>query len=234
MDYGLLQMTKSMSSALKGKCLLHFVLAVILLAGCTTAKHVSSVGFNEDPFAYFRIAEISSQLLPHMDLVDKGKYNFVVMDDETPNAHAISGHTIIVNKGLLYIFDDRELACVIAHEIAHVSLAHNAQRASVYNSRDRVFIELERMSPDPGLLSAIIKPLAIKAYSKEQETEADTEAVRAIKILGISPEVYVTVLKKLGEHSEKNNRGKGGGLLDNHPSIDSRIEKIQRMNFTKD
>jgi predicted Zn-dependent protease len=169
-----------------------------------------------------------------MDVVDKGKYNFLVMDDETPNAHAISGHTIIVNKGLLYIFDDRELACIIAHEIAHVSLAHNAQRASVYNSRDRVFIELERMSPDPGLLSAIIKPLAIKAYSKEQETEADTEAVRAIKILGISHEVYVSVLRKLGEHSEKNNEGKGGGLLDNHPSIDSRIEKIQRMNFTKD
>ena len=69
---------------------------------------------------------------------------------------------------------------------------------------------------------------------KEQETGADSEAVRAIRVLGISPEVYVTALRKLGEHSKKSNQGKDGGLLDDHPSIDSRIEKIQKMNFSND
>jgi len=58
--------------------------------------------------------------------------------------------------------------------------------------------------------------------------------LRTTRVLGISPEVYVTVLRKLGEYSEKNNEGKGGGLLDDHPSIDSRIEKIQRINFSDD
>lgn len=206
----------------------------MLLVGCTTAKHVSIVRFNEDPVAYFRIAEVSSQLLPHMDVGDKGNYNFVVVNDETPNAHAISGHTLFINKGLLYILDDRELTCVIAHEIAHISLGHNARRAWAHNSRDYVFIEIGRISPDASLLSTTIKPLAIKAYSKQQETEADNEAVKAIRTLGISPEVYVTVLRRLGEHSEKNNEGKGGGLLDDHPSVDSRIEKIQKAGFFKD
>ena len=227
-------MIKSISSAKKGNCLFRLVLAVILLASCTTAKHVGTVGLHEDPIAYFRIAEVSSRLLPHMDMLDKGRYNFVVLDDETLNAHAISGHTILVNKGLLYALDDRELACVLAHEIAHISLGHNAKRASVYNSRELGFIELERMSADAGFLTAMIKPLAIKAYSKEQETEADMEAVRAIRILGIAPEVYVTFLKKLEEDSEKNGTGKGGELLDDHPSINSRIEKIQKMNFSKE
>jgi len=227
-------MTRSVPSGLKGNCLLHFVLAVILLASCTTTKQVGILRLSEDPLAYFRIEDISSQLLPHMDVFEKGRYNFVVMDDETPNAHAISGHTILVNRGVLHLFDDSELACVLAHEIAHVSLSHNARRMSAYNSRERVFIELERSSPDAGLLSSVLKPFAIKAYSKQQETEADIEAVRAIKILGISPEVYVTVLRKLGQHSEQNNKGSGGGLLDDHPSIDSRIDKIQNAGFFKD
>lgn len=234
MDYGPLQMTRYVPSALKGNCLFHFVLAVILLASCTTTERVGMLRLSEDPISYFRIEEISSQLLPHMDVLDKGKYNFVVMDDETPNAYVISGHTILVNRGILRLFNDSELACVLAHEIAHVSLSHNARRMSAYNSRERVFIELERSSPDTGLLSSVLKPFAIKAYSKQQETKADIEAVRAIRILGISPEVYVTFLRKLAQHSEQNNEGNGGGLLDDHPSIDSRIESIQNAGFLKD
>jgi hypothetical protein len=31
-----------------------------------------------------------------------------------------------------------------------------------------------------------------------------------------------------GEDSKKNNEGKGGRLLDDHPSIDSRIEKNRK------
>lgn len=234
MNYGLPHMTRSMFHAFRNTHLFFLAFAVMFLPGCMTTKKVKAVGLHEDPIAYLRIMEISSQLLPDMDVFDKEKYRFLVLDDETPNAHAAPGHTIIVNKGLLDLFDNSELTCILAHEIAHVSLGHNARRASVYNSRDRVFIELKRMSPDTSLLNTMIKPLALKAYSKEQEKEADSEAVRAIGILGLSPEVYVTVLKKLAEHSDKNNAGKGGRLLDDHPSIDSRIEEIQKMNFPRD
>jgi Zn-dependent protease with chaperone function len=76
--------------------------------------------------------------------------------------------------------------------------------------------------------------LAIKEYSKEQETEADLEAARALRVFGISREVYVTVLRKLGEYAEKKGHGTGGGLLDDHPSIESRIEKIKKMNPSPD
>lgn len=75
-------------------------------------------------------------------------------------------------------------------------------------------------------------PLAIKEYSKEQEIEADNEAVGALRRLGVSPKEYVAVLKKLQEYTEKNGHDSGGGLMDDHPSAESRIEKIEKMHFS--
>lgn len=205
-------------------CVLVQLIVLTGFSGCTTPRHVRIIDSYEDPAGYLRIAAILSSLLPEMDMVYKGKYGFFIADDEELNAFAFADYTIVVNRSLLPVFDDRELACILAHEIAHISFRHSALRAAISNSRRLESAELDRVGADAGLLSYIIKPLAVKAYTRAQEIEADIEAVRAVSLLGISPAEYVAVLRKLHEK----NSHTGGGLLDDHPAMESRIEKIEK------
>lgn len=121
--------------------------AATVVAGCAATQYVRIVEPIEDQAAYLRIAGIFSQLLPEMDVIDKEKYDFFVSDDEELNAFALSDHTIVVNRGLLHTLNDVELTCILAHEIAHISLGHNARRDAVKYSRELVFAELNSVAP---------------------------------------------------------------------------------------
>lgn len=158
-----------------------------------------------------------------MDVQAKNKYGSVIVEAAAPNAYALEDYTIAVDHTLLTIFSDNELMCVLAHEIAHLSLGHHREKAAVSGSNALVFRKVEETSPDTGLLQLMIKPLAVKAFSREQEEEADIEAIRAMRVFNIPPDVCVAVLLKLQEIGNRD----GGGMLDSHPSMDERIRKIR-------
>ncbi|MDA0977399.1 MAG: M48 family metalloprotease [Proteobacteria bacterium] len=66
-----------------------------------------------------RLAAVSDRDLP---------YEFVVINDSTPNAWALPGGKIAVNRGLLTQLDNEaELAAVLGHEIVHAAARHGAQ-----------------------------------------------------------------------------------------------------------
>ena len=55
-------------------------------------------------------------------------YEFVVINDSTPNAWALPGGKIAIHRGLLTeLQDESELAAVLAHEIVHADARHSAQ-----------------------------------------------------------------------------------------------------------
>ena len=54
-------------------------------------------------------------------------YEFVVLNNSTPNAWALPGGKIAINRGLLlHLNDEAELAAVIGHEIVHAAARHSA------------------------------------------------------------------------------------------------------------
>ncbi len=56
-------------------------------------------------------------------------YEFVVINDSTPNAWALPGGKIGVNRGLLVeLENEAELAAVLGHEIVHAAARHTANR----------------------------------------------------------------------------------------------------------
>jgi len=56
-------------------------------------------------------------------------YEFVVLNDSTPNAWALPGGKIAINRGLLVqLEDEAQLAAVLGHEIVHAAARHTAQR----------------------------------------------------------------------------------------------------------
>ena len=56
-------------------------------------------------------------------------YEFVVLNNTSPNAWALPGGKIAINSGLLAALrNEAELAAVLAHEVAHAAAGHGVQR----------------------------------------------------------------------------------------------------------
>ena len=72
------------------------------------SEYVSKVGQ--------RLARVSDRSLP---------YEFIIIDDSTPNAWALPGGKIGINRGLLVrLNSEAELAAVLSHEIVHAAARH--------------------------------------------------------------------------------------------------------------
>ena len=66
-----------------------------------------------------RLAEQAARPLP---------YEFVVLNNSIPNAWAMPGGKIAINRGLLTELDsEAELAAVLGHEIVHADARHSAR-----------------------------------------------------------------------------------------------------------
>ena len=80
-----------------------------------------------DPQLTAYVAEIGHKLAkvsdrPHLP------YEFVVVNDSIPNAWALPGGKIAVNRGLLVeLNNEAELAAVLGHEIVHAAARHGAK-----------------------------------------------------------------------------------------------------------
>src|SRR5210317_693074 len=69
-----------------------------------------------------KLAAVSDRPLP---------YEFVVLNNSVPNAWALPGGKIAVNRGLLTeLNSEAELAAVLGHEIVHAAARHSAQQQS--------------------------------------------------------------------------------------------------------
>ena len=75
-------------------------------------KYVASIGN--------KLAAVSDRKLP---------YEFRVVNDSTPNAWALPGGKIAINRGLLTeLGSESELAAVLGHEIVHAAAKHSAKK----------------------------------------------------------------------------------------------------------
>lgn len=75
-------------------------------------RYVQSVGN--------KLAAVSDRKLP---------YEFVVLNNSVPNAWALPGGKIAVNRGLLLqLSSEAELAAVLGHEIVHAAARHGAKQ----------------------------------------------------------------------------------------------------------
>ena len=109
----------------------------------------------------------------------KVTYRFHVVNMSEPNAFALPGGHIYVSRGLLALTSsEEELVNVIAHEIAHVSARHSAER-EVQEKAARIFSILGIFAGiaagDSGAAAAagMLGQSWMSAYSRDQETEAD-------------------------------------------------------------
>jgi len=169
----------------------------------------------DDPEALARLNDIGYRLAVVAGFSDF-PFTFYLIDMPVPNAFALPGGQIFITRGMLALgLDDDMLACLLGHEIAHVSHRHGTRlqkRAMLLNILSQallvgVMIGAEdgpenprdpygaRYSPSrKGALvqgaaatGMVVSELLLRDYSRDFEDEADQEGQRMAAAAGFDP-----------------------------------------------
>jgi predicted Zn-dependent protease len=149
-------------------------------------------------------------------------YTVRVTAEHGMNAFALPGGPIFVSWPLLTICGGErdEIAFLLAHEIAHIVMRHALDRLI----KDAAISLLLRKSSGRGAASAWLNQVGrhelSRAYSPEDEFEADAYAVALLKTAGGELGAEERFLHKLGPQIS-------GHYLTSHPGIGQRIARLR-------
>ena len=178
-------------------------------------------------------------------------YYVVILDTDEINAMATPGGHIFVSRGLIDCTESEDaLAAVLAHEISHIQLGHsvsaikasrtraavsdtakaglvttlataNAQSSLRLNDKDmkKVFEAVDTIS---NASNEVVKTLVNTGFSKEQEFEADKNALHLLNDAGYDAYAMLDMLGQL--ETSSSNTGWGA----THPSPKDRIKKVEK------
>lgn len=165
-------------------------------------------------------------------------WHFVVVESELVNAYAAPGGFIFVTIGALKAArSEDELACVLAHEVAHVARGHALKIVKQSRWADVPAAWLhssESLSPEDkrklqmlfdGMIGDILDALLVKGYSRESEAEADALGAQIARAAGYDPRALIGFLATVRDRGE----GRASGPADSHGSPAERIEHLRAL-----
>ncbi len=163
-------------------------------------------------------------------------YRVTVLNSPIVNAFALPSGDIFVTRGLLALAEDTsEIAAVMAHEIAHVTARHAAQRAEFEKTAalfSRVNAQVLERAQAADEVEARSR-LSIARFSRHQELDADQIGIKTIAQAGYDPYSAARFLTALGEWSALRASISGAGTADRpdmmatHPSTPERVSQAQ-------
>ena len=159
-------------------------------------------------------------------------YRVTILNTPVVNAFALPSGNIYVTRGLLALANDSsEVAAVMAHEIAHVTARHAAQRAEL-EKREAVISKVATViqNQERGQTVRSDSQRTLAGFSRQQELDADEIGVKVIAAAGYDPHAASRFLAQLGRSTGLRNAlvGQQGGaarpdILSTHPSTPARV-----------
>ncbi len=177
-------------------------------------RYVASVGQ--------RLADVSDRALP---------YEFVVLNSPVPNAWALPGGKIAVNRGLLMeLGSEAELAAVLGHEIVHAAARHGAlamQRGMLLQTAVLATAAATGRDDYSGLAvgaATLGAQLINQRNGREAELESDYYGMIYMSRAGYDPQAAVTLQETFLRLSEnRQEQGWLAGLFASHPPSAERV-----------
>jgi putative metalloprotease len=131
-----------------------------------------------------------------------------------------------VTTGLLQRASDDQLRAVMAHEVAHADLGHVAKTQALGTGLSIGMIILDQIVPGSGAITPLVGQLAVNAYSRKEEYQADAHGVELLKRADYDGKSdMANTLAWLQSTSGSS----GGGFFATHPATGDRIEAVQRL-----
>ncbi|MBL8201102.1 MAG: M48 family metalloprotease [Chromatiales bacterium] len=178
-----------------------------------------------------KLAAVSDRQLP---------YEFSVLNSSVPNAWALPGGKIAVNRGLLTELDNEaELAAVLGHEIVHAAARHGAKAQErgtllqVGMVAAQIGVAMSDVGSTAGNLmvqgAGVGAALVSTKYGRDAELESDLYGMRYMQRAGYDPRGAVTLQEKFVKLSQAGGRNQNWleGLFASHPPSPERVARNQ-------
>lgn len=165
-------------------------------------------------------------------------YEFVVLNNDVPNAWALPGGKMAINRGLLVeLKDESQLAAVLGHEIVHAAARHGASQQSkgMLVNAGVMLAGVAAMSQDSQYGALAVGAMGVGAnawmskYSRDHELEADRYGVDYMIKAGYDPMGAVELQETFVKLSEGNQTSWLDGLFASHPPSRERVAANRRM-----
>jgi predicted Zn-dependent protease len=184
------------------------------------------------PAAEAHLNQVLAKLAKADDAPTKA-YRVTILNTPAVNAFALPSGNLYVTRGLLALANDTsEVAAVMAHEIAHVTLRHASQREEAAKTADlRRRVAGAVQSRERGEEVQAIEKLSLASFSRRQELEADQAGVKTIARAGYDPYGAARFLEALGKSTAMRAAllGQKGGddtdIMASHPSTPERVTR---------
>ncbi len=172
-----------------------------------------------------RLAAVSDRELP---------YEFTVLNNSVPNAWALPGGKIAINRGLLTeLNSEAELAAVLGHEIVHAAAGHSAQQMSRGLLLQGGILATAIAANDSDYANAWLAGANIGAqllnqrYGRKAELESDLYGMEYMSEAGYNPQGAVELQQTFVRLSEGRQSDWLSGLFASHPPSAQRVQQNQ-------
>ncbi|MBT8060166.1 MAG: M48 family metalloprotease [Gammaproteobacteria bacterium] len=195
--------------------------------------------FTLDPELSAYVSEVGDRLAAQARRKDELEFQFSVLNDSIPNAWALPGGKIVINRGLLIELDsEAELAAVLGHEIVHADAAHGARAQSkgMLTQAGAVIsmVILGSTIDNPSarevavMVPALGAQLLTQKYGRDAERESDEYGMQYLSEAGYDPQGAVELQKTFVELSEGRNPDWVSGLFASHPPSRERVRNNEK------
>lgn len=178
------------------------------------------------------------QRIARVAQLPNAQWEFVLFDDDSPNAFALPGGKVGIYKGILPITQNEAgLATVMGHEVAHAVARHSAERMS-----QGLLAQIggSVLSAALGSEASVTKDMVMQAYglgaqygvmlpySRIQELEADELGMLYMARAGFDPAEAIAFWKRFAAYNAKRG-GKPPEFLSTHPLDARRIAQLEQL-----
>lgn len=158
-------------------------------------------------------------------------YEFVVLNNSVPNAWALPGGKIAINRGLLTeLQDEAELAAVLGHEVVHAAARHSASQMSrgMLVNLTTQLATIAAASQGYGEVGSMASQLGGAAfmakYGRDDELESDKYGMRYMAKAGYDPQAAVRLQETFVRLSNNKQSDLISGLFASHPPSQERVD----------
>lgn len=135
---------------------------------------------------------------------ERRAWTIAILNVPDVNAFAFPDGRVFVTRGLLALLDNEaQLAAVVGHEMGHVTARHAERRRALRQRNLEAAVLVGRTTGDPRLTREVVAlgVLDERAFSREQEFEADRIGITMIGRAGYDVDAAVTALSRLRDHT---------------------------------
>ena len=165
---------------------------------------------------------------------DSRDWHFYLVDDSTVNAFAVPGGHVFVHRGLIERAGSfSELAGVLGHEIAHVTLRHSVDQMK---SRTRTSVIVMVFCSIINICSSTAAQVAIDVggqalfakYSRDDEAQADSAAVGYLVAAGVDPRGIPSMFRRMAAERQLDPTALDS-WFGSHPLEESRVARTNEL-----